>query len=174
MDTFDSTAFPPGASCLLPCPAARRVREEHSVLVPFTTTALYTPVRSSMVWQQSGKGYRPLLMATAAAVVAGLTMATGNAVVAEMVIGGGGGGGRRHEGKQRIRAAWAGSSRADTAFPLSHLHFCLGCPDPGAEGSLGEINKRLFFIYRRRHRNALSNVTLQILRCTTCYVLAVL
>lgn len=104
-------------------------------------------------------------MATAVAVVAGLvvvtTMATGNVVVAEMVVGGGGGGGgdggsgrdgggggsgdaggRNHEGKQKIRAAWAGSSRADTAFPLSHLHFCLGCPDPGAEGSLGEFTKR--------------------------------
>lgn len=86
----------------------------------------------------------------AAIVVAGAvvaTMATGNAVVAEMLVGGGGGGGdggRRHEGKQNIRAAWARSSRADTAFPLTHLHFCLGCPDPGAEGSLGEIMIALF------------------------------
>eukprot|EP00752_Nemacystus_decipiens_P003181 g2944.t1 len=50
--------------------------------------------------------------------------------------GGGGddGGGRGPQGK--IRAAWAGSSRADAAFPLLHLHFCLGCADPAAEGSL--------------------------------------
>lgn len=65
-------------------------------------------------------------------VVVATTIAMGQ-VVAETVLGGGR---SRHEGN--IRAAWAGSSRADTAFPLSHLHFCLGCPDPGAEGSLGE------------------------------------
>lgn len=45
-------------------------------------------------------------------------------------------GNRRNHGK--IRAAWTGSSRADTAFPLVHLHFCLGCPHPAVEGSLGE------------------------------------
>lgn len=165
-----SAAFPPGASCLLPCLAALRAPGEHPVLAPLTKAGPYTPVGSSMVWQQSGKGYRSPLMATAVvAVVAGLvvatTMATGNVVVAEMVVGGGSGGGsgsgrdvggggggggdaggRKHERKQKIRAAWAGSSRADTAFPLSHLHFCLGCPDPGAEGSLGEftINRKRF------------------------------
>lgn len=149
VDIFDSAAFLPGASCLLPCLAASRAPGEHSVLAPLTTTGPYIPVGSSMAWQQSGKGYRSPLMATAVAVVAGLvvvtTMATGNVVVAEMVVGGGDGGGdggSKHEGKQNIRAAWAGSSRADTAFPLSHLHFCLGCPDPGAEGSLGEFTKR--------------------------------
>lgn len=36
-----------------------------------------------------------------------------------------------------IRAAWAGSSRADSLFPLLHVHLCLGCPDPNVEGSLG-------------------------------------
>lgn len=37
-----------------------------------------------------------------------------------------------------IRVAWAGSSRADMPYPLMHVHFCLGCPDPNSEGSLGE------------------------------------
>ena len=47
-------------------------------------------------------------------------------------------GGRAPQGK--IRAAWAGSSRADAAFPLLHLHFCLSCSDPASEGSLGKKN----------------------------------
>ncbi|CAM9489366.1 unnamed protein product [Ectocarpus fasciculatus] len=41
---------------------------------------------------------------------------------------------RRPQGK--LRAAWAGSSRADAVFPLLHLHFCLDCPDAAAEGSV--------------------------------------
>ncbi|CAM9373561.1 unnamed protein product [Ectocarpus sp. 6 AP-2014] len=36
----------------------------------------------------------------------------------------------------KLRAAWAGSSRADAVFPLLHLHFCLDCPDAAAEGSV--------------------------------------
>lgn len=38
----------------------------------------------------------------------------------------------------RIRAAWSGSSRTDTSFPLVHLHFCLDCSNPAAEGSVGD------------------------------------
>lgn len=75
----------------------------------------------------------PLSVTIAVVALVTTTMAMGKAV-AETVVGGGGR--SRHEGN--IRAAWAGSSRADTAFPLSHLHFCLGCPDPSTEGSLGE------------------------------------
>ncbi len=51
-----------------------------------------------------------------------------------------GGSGRTHKrssSPEKIRTAWAGSSRADAAFPLLPLHFCLGCQDPAAEGSLG-------------------------------------
>ena len=59
-------------------------------------------------------------------------------------------GGRAPQGK--IRAAWAGSSRADAAFPLLHLHFCLGCSDPASEGSLGKKNGlRGYFDAPRTH-----------------------
>lgn len=37
----------------------------------------------------------------------------------------------------RICAAWSGSSRTDTSFPLVHLNFCLDCSNPAAEGSVG-------------------------------------
>lgn len=40
--------------------------------------------------------------------------------------------------KDSLRAAWAGSFRTDTSFPLLHVHLCLGCLDPNLEGSLGE------------------------------------
>lgn len=42
-----------------------------------------------------------------------------------------------------LRAAWAGSARADTSFPLLHIHFCSGCPDPAVEGSLGESSSAI-------------------------------
>lgn len=45
---------------------------------------------------------------------------------------------RNRSPQGKLRAAWAGSSRADAVFPLLHLHFCLDCPDAAAEGSVGE------------------------------------
>lgn len=67
-----------------------------------------------------------------------LIVAVLGAISANNTVMSGMSGGRRKSQEGRIRAAWAGSSRADTGFPLLHVHFCLGCSDPAAEGSLGK------------------------------------
>ena len=131
-------------------------------LSPYQVCATYNCSQSStlltMASRKQGHRRRILAVAWAACALVGILSSVATTANARKSSssssssgrGGGGnnsgsdsssGSGRTHRSREKpqgkIRAAWAGSSRADAAFPLSHLHFCLGCQDPAAEGSLG-------------------------------------
>lgn len=107
-----------------------------------------------------------LAAATAAAVVVvvGATISMGSVVaVTADVVGGGG------PQRAKIRVAWAGSSRKDTDFPLLHLHMCLDCPYPAAEGSLGERDFEPLAVYSVAVPLYLGFWTLRAVRTSTYY-----